>query len=232
MSLSLSEQHDLLLQQIPEGATHDTEGCPFCNPDLSANSDGGGDMKTYTEDEFTTAVQEAVAPLQAAAEAKVSELQSELEAAKATQAKDEAEGRIAELQVELDKAEIRVADATAKYDELVAYLEGEEQAKLEAAAQETLRETRAAALAESTPLAQERIKEIVNRFIAMDDDSFAALVEDYKTVSSASVKDADETNVEIPRETAMSNVRDDESTSKGYASVFAARNTGNDIRYI
>ena len=189
-------------------------------------------MKTYTEDEFTTAVQEAVAPLQAAAEAKVSELQSELDAVKAHQAKGEAEGRIAELQVELDKAEIRVADATTKYDELVAYLEAEVQAQAEAAAQESLRETRAAALAESTPLAQERIEEIVNRFIAMDDESFAALVEDYKTVSSASVKETEETNVEIPRETAMSNVRDDESTAKGYSSVFAARNAGTDIRYI
>lgn len=230
MSLSLSEQHDLLMQQIPEGATHDTEGCPFCSPDLSANSDGGGDMKTYTEDEFTTAVQEAVAPLQAAAETKVSELQSELDAAKAAHAKGEAEGRISELEVELDKAQICVANANTKYDELVAYLEGEEKAKLEAAAQETLRETRAAALAESTPLAQERIGDIVDRFIAMDDESFAALVEDYKTVSASSKET--ETPVEIPRETAMSNVRDDKSTPTGYAGVFAARNSGNDIRYI
>jgi hypothetical protein len=232
MSLSLREQHDLLLEQIPEGAIHDTEGCPFCSPDLSANSDGGGDMKTYTEDEFTTAVQEAVAPIQAAAEAKVNELQSELDGLKVTQAKGEAEGRIAELQVELDKAEINLTNANAKYDELVAYLESVEAAKVEAAAQEALRETRAAALAESTPLAQERIAEIVDRFIAMDDESFAALVEDYKTVSSASTKETEETSVDIPRETAMSNVRDENSSSKGYASVFAARNTGNDIRYI
>lgn len=235
MILTLKERHDQHLAQMPEGAVHDTDGCSICNPDLSVdeNSTGGGDMKTYTEEEFNAAVAEAVAPLKAAAEAKVTELQSELDGLKASQAATEAEGRVAELQVELDKAEIRVADATKKYDDLVAFLEGERAAAAEAAEQAARSEARAEVLKASTPLADEKVAEIVDRFIAMDDEAFSAIVEDYKAVSAAAPagEQASEKE-EIPAETAMSNVRDEQATEKGFGSVFSARNHGVDVRSI
>ena len=189
-------------------------------------------MKTYTEEEFTAAVQEAVAPLQTAADAKVAELQSELEAVKAHQAKDEAEGQIAEVQAELDKAEIRVAEAERKYDELVAYLAAEAETVAEAARREERRDGRRSAIKEGTSLSDDVIEARLDRWVAMSDEDFDAHLEDLKALSTASREPSEDT--EIPRETAMSNVRNDDTptTSSVAKSVFGARNAGVDIRNI
>jgi hypothetical protein len=230
--MTLKEQHDKLLSEKPEDAVHDSEGCPFCNPELPKDSIGGGDMKTYTEEEFTAAVQEAVAPLQAAADAKVSELETKLDAQSATHAKEEAEGQIAEVQAELDKAEIRVADATKRYDDLVAFLDAAVAEQAEVAARESRKDERIAAVKEVTALSDEKIAERLDRWIAMSDEAFGEMLEDWKMIPAPSVA-AEEANEEItaPVETAMSNIREEASSNKSVAAdVFAARNAGLDIR--
>lgn len=232
--MTLQEQHDQLLLEKPEEANHDTEGCPFCNLELNIdNSIGGGDMKTYTEEDFTSAVQEAVAPLQAAADARVSELQLEIEELRTTQAQSEIDGQVAEVQADLDKAEVRVAEAERKYDDLVAYLTAEAIAVTEAANLEALRETRREAVKQATALSDEVIDQRLDRWVAMDDESFEAVLEDWKALSAASreTEEASEAS-EIPRETAMSNIREHTESGSVASEVFGARNAGVDVRYL
>jgi DNA repair exonuclease SbcCD ATPase subunit len=240
----LKEFHDLLLEQKPESAEHDEDNCPFCNEGIDHDHDdtqdnsnysiGGGDMKTYTEDEFTAAVTEAVAPLQAAAEAKVAELQSEIDELRTSQARPEVEGQIAELQADLDKAEIRVAEAERKHDELVAYLEAEAAAAEQAALVELRRSERRDAVKAAAPFGDDYIDANLDRWVAMEDEAFDAVIEDWKAVSASSRQATDEVEeaAEVPAETAMSNVRNEDHGGSVAASVFAARNHGVDVRYL
>jgi hypothetical protein len=240
----LREFHDLLLEQKPESADHDQASCPFCNEDGEHEHDnqtedsndysvGGGDMKTYTEDEFTAAVTEAVTPLQAAADAKVAELQAEIDELRTSQARSEVEGQIAELQADLDKAEIRVVEAERKYDDLVAYLEETASAAEAAALVELRRSERRDAVQAAAPFSDEYIDANLDRWVAMEDEAFEAVVEDWKTVSSSVHKDdvVDEA-AEVPAETAMSIVRNEDHGGSVAASVFAARGHGVDVRYL
>jgi DNA repair exonuclease SbcCD ATPase subunit len=236
----LKEFHDLLLKEKPETADHIAEDCPFCNADIPINNNdysiGGGDMKTYTEDEFTAAVTEAVAPLQAAAETKVSELQSEIEELRTSQARTELDGQIAELQADLDRAEIRVAAAQATYDELLAYLDAEAAAVEQAALIQVRREARREAVKTAAPFADEYIDANLDRWVAMEDDAFDAVIEDWKAVASTARSEEDETGdaeAESIPETAMSNVRNDHTVNGSVAAdVFGARNRGVDVRYL
>jgi len=234
----LKEFHDILLRDKPETADHVAEDCPFCNEAFTSNNNysiGGGDMKTYNEDEFTTAVTEAVAPLQAAAEIKISELQSEIEELRTSQARNELEGQIAGLQADLDLAEIRVAAAEAKYDELLSYLDAEAAASEQAALAHARREIRREAVKSVAPFADEYVDANLDRWVAMEDEAFEAVLEDWKIVASTtphSVEDVAE--VDLIPETAMSNVRNDDHTANGSlaADVFGARNRGVDVRYL
>jgi len=236
----LKDFHDLLLKEKPETADHVAEDCPFCNEDISINhndySIGGGDMKTYTEDEFTTAVTEAVAPLQAEAAAKVAELQAEIEELRTSQARTELEGQIADLQADLDKAEIRVAAAEAKHDELVAYLDAEAAAEEQAVLAQARREARREAVKTAAPFADEYIDANLDRWVAMEDEAFEAVIEDWKAVASTARAEEDETGdaeAESIPETAMSNVRNDHTVNGSVAAdVFGARNRGVDVRYL
>ena len=231
--MTIQELHDEMLKNMPEGASHDAEACPLCNPNTTFNSIGGGDMKTYTEDEFTAAVHEAVAPLQAEAEATVAALQAELDELKTEAAKSEVEGQIAEVQAELDKAEIRVAEAERAYADLVSYLEAEVAAAEQAALVEARREARRTAVKEASLLGDEYIDSKLDRWVAMDDESFEAMLEDWKTVSSSSRETVKEASADLPLETAMSTVRDiDPGSASLTADVLGARNAGIDVRYL
>ena len=190
-------------------------------------------MKTYTEDEFTAAVTEAVTPLQAAADAKVAELQAEIDELRTSQARSEVEGQIAELQADLDKAEIRVVEAERKYDELVDYLQATAAAESAAEAELLRRSERLDAVRAAAPFSDDYIDANLDRWVAMEDEAFQAVLEDWKTVSSSIRKDdVEEASVEVPAETAMSNVRNEDHGGSVAASVFAARSHGVDVRYL
>jgi hypothetical protein len=229
--MNLKDLHDKWLTEKPEGAEHDEVGCPHCNPDLlNDSSTGGGDMKTYTEEEFNAAVQEAVAALQADADSKIADLEAKLQSM--TDAANEAEvlGEVAKVQAELDKAEIRVAEAEKRYNDFVAYLQAEADAAAEAASIAEKRESRRAAMSEHTSLSDEKIEERLDLWVAMADEVFEAHLEDLKAVSAAS-RETEEETPQI-RETAMSNVRESDSVHSAAADVFGARNAGINIRTI
>lgn len=229
--MNLKDLHDKWLAEKPEGATHDAVGCPHCNPDLSTNSDGGGDMKTFTEDEYNEGVQAAVANLKSEADTKIADLESRITALTEAASNAEEQSEIAKVQTELDKAEIRVADAEKRYTDVVAYLQAEADAAAEAVEREEKRDARRSAMKEHTSLSDEKIEERLDLWVAMADEAFEAHLEDLKALSAASREDAGANTGS--RETAMSNVRDDKS-SKSSASidVFSARNAGIDIRNI
>jgi hypothetical protein len=233
---SLKEKHDELLKNKPPHAEHNSEECAFCNESISKNTTTeGGDMKTYTEEEFTTAVKEAVAPLQAAAEAKVSELQAKLEVFEGAKADEEVAGQIAEVQSKLDNAELRASSAETKYDELVAYLESihaEEAAKAALEARKTeVREL----VKEAAGFRDEYIEENLDRWAAMSEDQFTAVLDDYRA-AKAEVKPeekASEETEEVIAETAMSHVRTNDISSEAGSlarTVFGARAAGVDVR--
>ena len=231
--MDLKELHDKWLSAKPEGAAHDEVGCPHCNPDITENSTGGGDMKTYTEDEFNTAAKEAVAPLQAEVEAKdktIAELEAKLQSAADAADEVEVQGEVAKVQAELDKAEVRVAEAEKRYNDVVSYLQAEADAIAEAAAQEARRNARRTAIKDSTSLSDEKIEERLEIWVALDDEAFESHLEVLKDLSSATPAGSE---ASAARETAMSNVRESSDDGKtAGATVFGARSAGVDVRKI
>jgi gas vesicle protein len=235
---SLKEQHDRLLADKPDGVEHDAATCILCKPDAITNgpkdiSTEGGDMKTYTEDDFTQAVEAAV-------EAAVRPLQTELDAVKASQAqgevdaqvtaiKAELEQKIGELQSELDKAELRVSEATKERDDIVAYLEAEANAVAEAAKLEEVKSARLEVIKEAASFTDQYIADNLDRWVAMDEDSFASVVEDWKSISTPAPKETATTDLKAPLETALKN-ESNTTTVSDAALVFGAREHGINIR--
>lgn len=227
---SLKEQHDKLLAEKPDDVEHDTANCVICTPNTITTNPGGGDMKTYTEDEFTAAVQEAVASLQSINDTKVADLQTKVDELTAKLELDEFESQIADMQAKLDLAEAATAVAVKETVDLVAYLEGLEAEAAEAARLETIKTDRRAAIAEATAFSDEQIDAKIDRWVAMDEDMFNAILEDLKAVAASIPVETEIVSTEST-ETAMENVRDVEhSAPSPMAGILDARSRGLDVR--
>jgi hypothetical protein len=230
---SLKEQHNKLLAEMPDGATHDEATCSFCSTEVPVETDPeGGDMKTYTEDEFTAAVQEAVAPIQAAADAKVAEIQASLDALTAASEQSEVDSAIAEVQAKLDVAEAKAAAAEKTLADTVSYLESAVAAEAEAARLETVKTERRDAIKAVAAFGDEYIDANIDRWVALSDEAFEATLEDLRAVASVTPATEGEPEVEgeAAAETAMETVRTERSTTSAAAAVFSARNRGIDVR--
>lgn len=170
--------------------------------------------RMFTEDELTSAVQEAVAPVKAELDAlhaslAEGEVENRIDAIRA-----ETETHVAELQAKLDAAEIRANEAEAARDEVFAWLRAEADAVAAAAEHAERTEARLALVKDSANFSDEYVAENIDRWVAMDDESFAALVEDWKAVQTAaraSHEDADLAG--IPVETAMDTARTTTTTT-------------------
>jgi TolA-binding protein len=216
---SLKEEHDRLLAEKPEDAEHDTASCVFCSNEPIPNE--GGDMKTYTEDELTSAVSEAVAPLLAELTALKEERSQDEVEARIAQAKAEAEAQVTEIKNQLDAAELRASEAQKAFEDLVALLTAEEAAREEAARVEQIRESRKAEIkAVAGAFTDEQIEEKLDRWVAMDDDAFAELVESLKLVSSAAATANTGLPASVPAETAMSHTRTNQGTTSSVGDLF------------
>lgn len=230
--MDLKDLHDKWLAEKPEGAEHEAEGCPHCNPNLTENPVGGGDMKTYTETEFNEAVQAAVASALTDAQNEITNLKDQVSSLTEAASEAEEKSEVAKIQAELDKAEVRVSAAEEKYNELVAYLQAEADAAAAAAELAEKREARRVAMKEHTSLSDEKIEERLDLWVAMEDEAFEAHLEDLKALSAA--KQTEGSNENAGRETAMNNVRNEgaNTTASIASEVFGARNRGVDIRNI
>ena len=191
---------------------------------------------TYSEEEFadalSKAVAEAVAPIKAEADRKVVDLQSKIDAFESAQADNEVAGQIAEIQSKLDAAELRASNAEAELSNAVAYLvsvAGENAAAAEFAAR---REEVRTAVSESTGFRPEYIEERLDAWAKLEVEEFEAVLEDYKSLSTAKAPVEVDPSAAIA-DTAISNVRDEDNVSvSASTAVFAARNSGIDIRKI
>ena len=203
--ITLKELHDDLLSRKPEGASHPAD-CPLCQSsggDEAMNIDGG-EMATYSEEDLKSAIEEAVKPLQA----RITELETSHEAAeldsKIAEVKTPLETQIAELQSELDAAKVEAASARDELNNTVEYLTGLASEAAEKAAFETLREERVAQIREVASFDDEYVSANADRWTRMDDEAFAAALEDWKLISAKSESaSASKTKEEIPGETVM-----------------------------
>jgi hypothetical protein len=188
-------------------------------------------MKTYTETEFTEAVQEAVAPVKAAADQEIAQLKSELDELRNAQEAEAAQGELDAIRTQLDAAEARASEAEARVAEILAWLDTESAAAEAAAVLETLKTERRAAVAESASFSDEYIDSNIDRWAALSDEDFAALVEDWKAISASSKASVEgETGTKIPAETAMSHTRETNTTTSAASTIWGAARRGVDIR--
>lgn len=230
------EQHDKLLLEKPDGVSHDAASCNFCTP---ANLVGheisteGGDMTTYNDEDFTKAVQAAVAPVQA-----------ELDRLRASLATSEVETQIAEAvagvtaeldaaKADLDSAMVRATAAEKERDDIVAYLEAQAQEIAQAAERESKREARRAAVKEASSLTDEYIDANLDRWVAQDDETFEAVLADWKAIpKSVATEENSEGEQSQLRDTAINNTRNEGGKTSDSKLVFGAMVGGTDIRKI
>jgi alkanesulfonate monooxygenase SsuD/methylene tetrahydromethanopterin reductase-like flavin-dependent oxidoreductase (luciferase family) len=175
-------------------------------------------MKTYSEDELISAVNEAVAPLLAELTSlREKESQEQVEA-RIAEAEAAAAAKATEIQNQLDAAELRATEAEKARDDVLAWLQAEAQAIEEATLVESLREARRDAVKQlATAFTDEQIEAKLDRWVAMDEDTFEEFLEGLKVVSAASTASRESLPVAIPVETAMSHTRN--TTTQGSSSA-------------
>jgi DNA repair exonuclease SbcCD ATPase subunit len=209
------ELHDLLLAQMPEGATH--EACSLCTTE---QPEGGTQVgKTYTEDELQTAVAEATAELASELKAlKDAAAESELEAA-VSAAKAEAAAEIEELKAKLDTAVLAAQAARAEFDQFKADLEEiEETARQEV--ELTARRDERLAAAKEFGFDDEYLAENADRFVAMGDEEWASRLADWSAVARKTETAAAADR--IPSKTALTAAREDTNTNSGMDAIRGA----------
>lgn len=171
--------------------------------------------KEYTEDEVKAAVAVAVAEATASLKAELDAVKVSEEAAatdaKIAEAVATKDAEIAELQGKLDTVTLEVAEAKKSYEELVEFLTAEAQAEAAAAAEEAKRESRLEAVKEFA-FTEDQVAERLDRWVAMEDDSFAALLDDWKAVATKKTETPKGDTV-LPAETAMTASRETETSA-------------------
>lgn len=213
----LIKQHDKLLEEMPEGQVHDKEACPLCNPEEdTTETDERGEMETYTQSDLDAAVNAAVAPLQSELSALREAGQREEIASQIDAVREEAAAEVAELKNKLDEAVLRADSAEAEMANLVAFLE-KAQADAEAEALKAqVKEERAQALRDNTSFSDEYIEERIEDFAAMTEEVFAARLEDFKVLSAASKAESAVTEEVVVEESglAVRNVREEQASAE------------------
>lgn len=184
----LKELHDRLLAVKPEDASHDAETCGICNGTITDSEHANVDLqevplKTYTEDEYNALLAQ-VADL----ESKVKELDSVRQEsaveAKIAEVQTQFEAQVSELQTKLDTAVLEVKAAQDEKDGVVAYFEALAAEATKAEEIAALREERIAKVKEVASFPDEHIAARAEAWAALDEESFEALLADWKAVAS------------------------------------------------
>lgn len=192
--------------------------------------------KTFTDEEVQALIQAAVAK-------ETEGLRSELDSYKTTEEAERLEAKIAEaraeleekvndLQTRLDEAVIQAQAATKERDEIVAWLEEEDNSRKAAEEFASLRAERVARVAEVVDFPETYVEENADRWTNLDEDAFQHLLKDYAAVAEKSASsDTGDSTGDIPKQTAMKAAREDDGGKFGsYRAVFALRRSGADIR--
>lgn len=231
---SLVEEHDELIKNMPEGATHLTEDCFVCTDKLAHTDSLEGVFMTTAQIDQTaidTAIQAAVAPLQA----KLDEYES-AQAQEAAQARiDEAvaakQVEVDDLQSKLDAAEAKANLAEKSFTDLETLLT-EAKAEADAAAEiDARKDDRRAAIAALEIYTDEQLDAKIDRWAAQPDEVFTATLEDLTELATASKDKVPSVKTEKV-DTAMSHVRSSDSAEVNpMQALFAAKRSSNvDLR--
>ncbi len=190
--------------------------------------------KTFSEEDVRALVDRAVAERTAELQAKVSEFESSQQTAAIEQriatATAEADSKLADMQAELDKAVLEATTAKTERDSLIAWLEGEKAAAEAAAEIASRKQTRTERVAQVATFPAEYVEKSAERWAALDDEAFEALLSDYAAVAQTSKK----TDTAPGTETAMQFERATDSGSKVSAvrTVLSMRHAGIDTRTV
>lgn len=206
---ALKVLHDRLLAEKPEGASHDADACPLCAYSEDTGGGNGGQDVTVTDEQITAAVDEATKPLLARiAELENSAQVTEVESAKAA-VKAEFEAKLAEIQKDLDDKVLEAQTEKDRADAMVAWLEGEKTRLDEQAALEARKDERLAKVKEVASFPDEYLDANAERFAAMSDEAFEVALEGWKAIAA---KGGGEGGDRVPDKTGLHAARDSEVT--------------------
>lgn len=203
--------HDALLEGKPEDVSHDTSSCAFCSPSDVASTECPEGVNKLTEVTVNTPLynQEQADALVAAAVTKAEQAAAEKLAeatASLTTELETVKAEMASLQTARDEDQISLAATK----EQVASLEGEIARRDEDIAKVARTDERLSKVAEVASFTAEYVAANTERWVSMDEDSFASLLTAYADMASQIKPVEPEVKVEtteIPEETAMSNER-------------------------
>ncbi len=241
-TLDVQMIHDLMLATKPSEASHDASLCPLCVAEVDGaevhNDDTlGGDVSTYTQDELDTAVAEAIQPLQAKLDALLAEQGLAEFETRLTEMTEAHEAKVAELQAEIDSAVAAAEAAKAEHDGLVSYLNEIQETEAAEAAFEARKAEVAAVVANL--FSDEYIAERIDGWAALEAEAFEALVADWTAAveatkaSLAKVESDDDTATtdDPPASTAMQHGSDEGERS--VADIRRSLHTrGNEVRTV
>lgn len=203
--------HDALLEQMPEGASHDAAVCSVCVA-TSSGAPEGGKVDTYTAEDLQAAVADATAELNARIAAMEAAATESAMDARLAAVKAEADAQIADVRTQLDTAVLEAGQAKG---ELVAFRDGlTALAEAEAlnVAVAARKETRLARVKESASFPDEYLASNADRFAAMSDEDFEERVAEWASLSAKTAPLAGG----IPRQTALVAAREiTDTTARG-----------------
>lgn len=177
--------HDRLLDERPEGATHDEGTCPFCMADDGTHDTTGGQMpETFTQEDVDAAVAAATADLQKRLDELGAQVQDSEIGRAVAEAKAALQAQVDELQAKLDDAEVAKTAAEASLVQTNEFWASAVQAAEEEATRASRRDQRVAAAKELGFLSDEFIAERADRFAAMSDEEFTARIDEWRLVAS------------------------------------------------
>lgn len=192
-------------------------------------------MSEYSQEQLDAAVAAAVAPLKeqiAAFEVKASTSELETQIA---EAKAEADRQVAELQAKLDSAVLEASEAAKANQDLVAYLESVKSEQEAAAELASRKEERLATVRDAASFPDDYIEANAERWAALDDAAFEALVSDWRAIAKKEDKPEGGSSAAeaeaLFASTAMHASRNDDQASKpAYKEVFSFLGQGADLR--
>lgn len=196
MSMTDQQRHDLLLEDRPDGAQHDSAACMFCTIKASEEGTVAEDSAIFTQEQHeqlvASAVEKATASVQTDVDAEVLSLNERLEASEKT---------VAELTEKVEEFE-RV-NAQRDQDE-----------KLTALADERVDKVKAVA-----SFSDEQIDTRKTAWAKMSEEDFDAYLEDIRVVAKTA------TSEETPPKTAFNSTRetagaDDEGSESSVMAFF------------
>lgn len=237
-AMARQEIHDRLLQNMPEGATHDTATCPLCaNGETAAAIEPTG--ASVEEDAVSTITQEqldAAVTAASAAEARVVELETKVKAfeesqregaieAAVAEAQAEAQTKIDELQTQLDAAVLEANTTKEAFEAFKTEL-ADAQAAIDAEASiEAKRDERVAKVAEVASFPQEYVDANADRWAAMTDEAFDQVLEDWRQIAARAPGE------KIPAKTGLHASREtDQASGTAMKEVFGLIRSGHDTR--